>query len=241
MTGIRPAAAFGLVAILAFPAVGAAMSLDEAIARAQRSNPAMAEARAGADGADARLAQARAGRLPSVIASGQGGWGTTDLGGFFGFGRSNVTPRGVAIDVRQPIFSGGGVTAAIDRARDVRDAALAKVAGAKALLSAQVAEAYVAVLSTFELRGLRDAEVRRMTQIADQAELKFKDGETPRTDLDQSHARLAEARAGDEYKFLLTTAQGEFKRIDPYAREVTSSVGNAIARAIVRGVTGGLK
>jgi len=39
---------------------------------------------------------------------------------------------------------------------------------------------------------------------------------------------VAEAGIGDQYKFLLTTANGEFKRIDPYAREVTSSVGNAI-------------
>ena len=31
-----------------------------------------------------------------------------------------------------------------------------------------------------------------------------------------------------EYRYLLTTPTGEFKRIDPYAREVTSSVGNAI-------------
>jgi 1,4-alpha-glucan branching enzyme len=42
------------------------------------------------------------------------------------------------------------------------------------------------------------------------------------------YADVAEARVGDEYKFLLTTAEGEFKRIDPYAREVTNSVGNAI-------------
>ena len=42
------------------------------------------------------------------------------------------------------------------------------------------------------------------------------------------YANVAEARVGDQYKFLLTTAQGEFKRIDPYAREVTNSVGNAI-------------
>jgi len=42
------------------------------------------------------------------------------------------------------------------------------------------------------------------------------------------YADVAEAGVGDEYKFLLTTAQGEFKRIDPYAREVTGSVGNAV-------------
>src|SRR5664279_6224227 len=38
----------------------------------------------------------------------------------------------------------------------------------------------------------------------------------------------AEAGVGDQYKFLLFTANGEYKRIDPYAREVTSSVGNAV-------------
>jgi 1,4-alpha-glucan branching enzyme len=42
------------------------------------------------------------------------------------------------------------------------------------------------------------------------------------------HAGLPEAQVGDEYRFLLTTAQGALKRIDPYARAVTNSVGNAI-------------
>ena len=42
------------------------------------------------------------------------------------------------------------------------------------------------------------------------------------------YADIAVAGVGDEYKFLLTTAQGELKRIDPYAREVTNSAGNAI-------------
>ncbi len=42
------------------------------------------------------------------------------------------------------------------------------------------------------------------------------------------YADVAEACVGDQYKFQLTTTYGEFKRIDPYAREVTSSVGNAI-------------
>jgi 1,4-alpha-glucan branching enzyme len=42
------------------------------------------------------------------------------------------------------------------------------------------------------------------------------------------YADVADACVGDQYKYLLTTAQGEFKRIDPYAREVTNSVGNTI-------------
>ena len=42
------------------------------------------------------------------------------------------------------------------------------------------------------------------------------------------YADVAEAHVGDQYKFLLNTPNGEFKRIDPYAREVTGSVGNAV-------------
>lgn len=42
------------------------------------------------------------------------------------------------------------------------------------------------------------------------------------------YADFSDVEVGDAYKFLLTTATGEYKRIDPYAREVTTSVGDAL-------------
>jgi 1,4-alpha-glucan branching enzyme len=42
------------------------------------------------------------------------------------------------------------------------------------------------------------------------------------------YADVSEAHVGDQYKFQLTTEKGDYQRIDPYAREVTSSVGNAV-------------
>ena len=42
------------------------------------------------------------------------------------------------------------------------------------------------------------------------------------------YADVEGARPGQEYRFRLTGPHGEFSRIDPYAREVTNSVGNAI-------------
>lgn len=42
------------------------------------------------------------------------------------------------------------------------------------------------------------------------------------------YASVDESHTGDQYRFLLSTPNGEFTRIDPYAREVTNSVGNAI-------------
>ena len=180
MTAQRAAATFGLLAALSVPELAGAMSLPEAIALAQRSNPTLAQSKAQADAADARFSEARAGRLPSVILSGEGGTGTSDLGGFFGFGRSHVSPRGATLELRQPLFSGGAVSASIDRAREGRDAALAHVGGAKAVLRVQVAEAYVAVLSATELLALQEAQVRQMAEIARQAALKFKDGDNTR-------------------------------------------------------------
>lgn len=42
------------------------------------------------------------------------------------------------------------------------------------------------------------------------------------------HADVPEASVGDEYRYLLCTGEQRLSRIDPYAREVTNSVGNGI-------------
>jgi 1,4-alpha-glucan branching enzyme len=45
-------------------------------------------------------------------------------------------------------------------------------------------------------------------------------------------ADIPEAKSKDEYRYHLKTQTGEINRIDPYAREVTNSVGNAIVHDI---------
>lgn len=194
------------VAALVAPAAASALSLDEAIALAAKANPDLAQSRAQADAAAARVTQARAGFLPSVSVMADAGSGTTDLGGFFGFGEADVKPRSAAIELRQPLFSGGATLAAFDQARAGRDAARAQAGGAQALLSARVADAYVGVLSGRELLALNQAQVERMVEAGRQAQLRFERGEIPRTDVNQAEARLAEARAG------LARAQGAVAR-----------------------------
>lgn len=203
---MRVIAALGLAASLVAPQPASALSLSEAIALAQRSNPGLAQSRAQADAADARLAQARAGRLPTATLSAEAGRGTTDLSGFFGFGRTDVSPRGAALALHQPIFTGGAVNAAVIRARERRDAALAQVGGVRSLLIAQAAEAYAAVLSADEILRLHEAQVRQTGEIERQAELRFKGGEIPRTDVAQAQARLAQAQAD------LARARGDVAR-----------------------------
>ncbi|HQP19603.1 MAG TPA: TolC family protein, partial [Phenylobacterium sp.] len=75
----------GLAAVLAAQPASA-LSLDEAVALARKTNPDLAQARAQADLAAAKLSEAQAQRLPSLTLSGETGQGSVDLGGFFGFG-----------------------------------------------------------------------------------------------------------------------------------------------------------
>ena len=60
MSPIRALLALGIAAGLAAPQSAFALTLQEAIALAQRGNPVLAQAKAQTDAADARLAQARA-------------------------------------------------------------------------------------------------------------------------------------------------------------------------------------
>jgi len=203
---MRAVLALTLLASVAAPLGASAMTLPEAIALARRANPGLAQVQAQSDAASARLAQARAGRLPSLTLSAEGASGTTDLGGFFGFGQSDVSPRAASLQLRQPLFAGGGVSAAIAQADEGRTAAVAQVGGAAAMLSAEVAAAYVGVLSAHDMVSLSRAQLVQMETITTQAELRFKGGEIPRTDLDQARARQAETRAG------LARAEGQLAR-----------------------------
>jgi 1,4-alpha-glucan branching enzyme len=47
-------------------------------------------------------------------------------------------------------------------------------------------------------------------------------------DAGQWVAEISNAKAGDQYKFFITNGEKNFERIDPYAREVTNSIGNGV-------------
>ncbi|MHC5540984.1 alpha-amylase family glycosyl hydrolase, partial [Singulisphaera rosea] len=44
------------------------------------------------------------------------------------------------------------------------------------------------------------------------------------------YADVPEARVGDEYRYLIVNGEARLSRIDPYARQVTNSVGNAVVQ-----------
>lgn len=173
-----------------------ALSLPEAIDAARTYSPLMGEARAQRDAARARLVQARGAALPNVVISAEAGEGEADLGGFFGFQDSDMSPRAAAIELRQSLFAGGAIAGAIRQAGAGREMAAYRLDGAQAGLSLMVARAYAGVLTATEVRALHQAQVTQMEEIVRHARLRFEAGEIPRTDLAQAQARAAEARAG---------------------------------------------
>ena len=220
-----------LLAGVAAPLGASAMTLPEAIAQARRANPGLAQVRAQSDAASARLAQARAGRLPSLTLSGESATGTSDLGGFFGFGQSDVSPRAASLQLRQPLFPGGGVSAAIAQAQEGRAAAVAQVGGAASMLSAEVAAAYVGVLSAQDMVALAQAQVQQMDTITAQAALRFKGGEIPRTDLDQARARQAESRASQ------ARAEGQLARSRAHFVSVVGAEPGGLEPVVIASIT----
>ncbi len=212
----RSAAPAWLALALGLITTGAAhaMSLPDAIALARKSNPTLAQRQDELAAAQARVAQANAGRMPTVTLVGQVGVGSADLGGFFGIGRSTIHPEQATVEVRQPLFAGGAINAAIDRARAARAAAREDVAASRAELTTGVADAYVAVVDARERVHLIDAEAVQVQTFVDQARQRFRSGEVPRTDLSEAEARLAELRAGQaEAQANVTRAEAHFQSV----------------------------
>lgn len=196
---IRPSVvvlASGLALVAAAPAAWAApVTLEDAMAAAEAHAPALAAARAEAEASDKRADAARAAAGPAATVTGTIGWGRLDPGGYFGLAATAVTPRSAQLGIEQPIFAGGRISGARNAAVAGAAAAQAGLAGQRGTLMAAVAESFGG-LRTADA-GLKAAHdlVRAIETAASQAQLRFKAGEVPSTDVSQAQARLAEAEA----------------------------------------------
>lgn len=188
------------------PSWAGAATLKDAIALALAHDPGLKRAEAERDAARARLQEARAGRLPSLTASGSAEAARTDFGQFFGFGRYDLKPRSAELTLQQPLFTGGAVSAVIGQAKAMDAAARFQAEDVRLGLIADVAEAYVAVQTAGKSLDLTRAQVEELSLVHDQAQRRFQDGEAPRTDVDQAQARLSGAKAA------FAAAEGDLAR-----------------------------
>ncbi len=182
--------------LLAFVSIGEARaeSIRSALAAAYSHNSELNAQRAATRVADEQLPQVMAGYRPNI--TGDANWGfahtTTNLGG----GSSTSTnPYGYGITITQNIFNGfrtvNGVAAAEARIRGSRE----QLRNIEQKVLQSAATAYVNVLVAQEQLAIRQRNLRFLSEQLRSSKARLDVGEGTRTDVAQSRAQRAAARA----------------------------------------------
>ena len=184
----------GLALCLTAPAF--AQSLPEAMAAAEAHSPSIDAAEADVARADAMVAAARAEGGPKVVAEGQIGYGYIDPQGYFGLSADDVMPFGAKASVEYPLFTSGKLDAARAQADAGRLGATEMQRGVVMQVRYRTVDSYVTILTLRRKVALYQATEDQLQVALDHANMKFKVGAAPKSEVAQAEARLAEARAG---------------------------------------------
>lgn len=190
------------LATLPFPARSQTLSLLEAADSALATHPSVLAARARVDEADAGRSAARASYLPDIV-------GTSSLARFekpmvvaplHGFDPRNPpafdrTLVQSQIGASWTLFDGGARRAGVKGADAVRDAARAGERSSVEDLLESVAGAYVAVLSTREVRAAADRQVAALRGEREHAGQRLREGTAAQVDVLRAQAALQDALA----------------------------------------------
>ena len=194
------------IAAVSIPHIANAQTLTEALAAAYRSNPALMAERERLLEVDEDWVQARAlGRTsananvditPQIVRA--------DAIDFLGDGLDNVggsettglVSRQAGVEVIQPLYQGGLVSASRRRARSGVQAARESLRDTEQELMRQVADAYADVVRNREAERIRRNNVRVLLQQKEASTARFEVGAGSRTDIAQADARLAQAEIG---------------------------------------------
>lgn len=187
-------AAFSAVAVVLHAPVASAETVAQALASAYRSNPEINSARANTRAVDENVPIAKGGLRPIISAfstvTGRA-VDPTPLGG-----ENPAFDGGVGLQIEQNLFRGFRVRNAIRESE-------AGVLASRELLRNTVqnvlfdsAQAYMDVLRDAALLDIRSRNVLFLDEQVRAANERFNVGENTRTDVAQTRARLASARAG---------------------------------------------
>ncbi len=198
------------------PAAG--QDLSATIADALAHAPAAAESRAGEAMAKARLDAARAESNPLVGVDGSWGVGRIDNGGFFGFAAAHTNPLSLRASGELPLYAGGRTAAAIAGAKGGVAIAHDQAEQSHLAVIVEAVATYADVLSARRLTARTHQLLGELTEVERQAELRFKTGEIPASDLAAAKARLAEGNAGlAQAEGRLTSAESHYQRLTGHA------------------------
>ena len=197
MTKVRTAALLGTL-ILAAPA--SAETLREALAKAYQANPTLTAQRAAQRAIDENVPIARAAGIPSVAANGDyveniltpGSTSTSGSNNSF----ADPARRGSAnTQLTVPLYQGGAVRNSVRAAETRVDAGRATLRGTESDLFTATVAAYMDVIRDEAIVSLNQQNVRVLDVNLQAGRDRFQVGDLTRTDVAQSEARLALARA----------------------------------------------
>jgi len=212
--------------LLTLPIASAAIAEDinSALARTYRSNPTLNIQRAMVRVVDETVPQAKVPFRPQIFASANAGLSRTVFRSAITDTTSsnNLTPASVSITINQTLFNGfqtiNNVRAAEANIRASREAL--RTVEQDVLLSA--ATAYSDVLLGKETVKIRERDISFLEEQVRSSQARLDVGEATRTDLAQSQAQAALARA------LLSTAQADLQAANATYRQIVGRSPSAL-------------
>ena len=174
--------------LLSLGAPAHADTLREALTQAYETNPLLQSARARQRGTDETVPIERAAGLPSVTSD------TTYTEFVKKSANSFTSPDRVLsaqVQLGVPIYSGGAVKNAVKAAKTRVEAGQADLRGTESAIFSQVVAAYMDVILSEAIVGLRRNQVEVLGVNLQATRDRFEIGDLTRTDVAQSQARLA--------------------------------------------------
>ena len=181
-------------AALVGPAYGQTMS--EALAAAYLNNPTLEAGRAGLRATDEQVPQALANWRPSIDLEGDISRAETFSDARTSGGKDQIrTPRGIALNITQPLFRGFRTEAEISEAENTISAERYRLLAIEQEVLLDAATSYMDVVrdqAVLEFNVGNEQVLRRQLEATRD---RFQVGEITRTDVSQAEARLAGASA----------------------------------------------
>ncbi len=177
---------------MAAPVAASAETLREALWKAYTSNPTITAARAGQRAIDEAVPLARSNGMPDIAVSGAFNENVHNSVAAIGTPDRYFTGRA---SLSVPLYLGGAVRNAVKGAKARVEAGQADLRGTEADLFSAVVGAYMDVIRDQAIVELNRKQVRVLGVNLDATRDRFEVGDLTRTDVAQSEARLAIARA----------------------------------------------
>ena len=147
------------------------------------------------DAASSRVWRQYLAYLPTVSAQASVGTSKVESKTAFFSADENRDPRAASISVTQPIFEGGAKIARIRKAEENQEAQIAQTLEVMQEILLEAITAYLNLVQDQELVKLARHNEQLLTREKDEVTQRYELGDSTQTDVSQSEARLASARA----------------------------------------------